>query len=52
MEFWDMTVLLTVPYFEMTLTPMEMMMLWFGLAGHATALQRGIRTWRVLSKRR
>lgn len=52
MEFWDMTVLLTVPYFEITLTPMELMMLWFGLAGHATALQRGVRTWRVLSKRR
>lgn len=51
MEFWDMTVLWTVPYFEITLTPMEMMMVWFGIAGHATALSRGRRTWRALSKR-
>ncbi|KYK27880.1 MAG: hypothetical protein AYK23_01995 [Candidatus Proteinoplasmatales archaeon SG8-5] len=51
-EFWDMTILFTVPFFDVTLTPMEIMMLWFGIAGHATAIQRAVRTWRVLSKRR
>lgn len=50
-EFWDKTMLFTVPYLDITLTPMEMMMLWFGLAGHATAVQRGVRTWRILTKR-
>jgi archaetidylinositol phosphate synthase len=51
MRFFDMTVLLTVPILDIPLTPIEIMMLWFGFAGHFTALQRGIRTWRVLSKR-
>lgn len=51
MEFFDMTVLFTVPFFEIPLTPIEIMMLVFGFVGHATALQRGVRTWRTLSKR-
>ena len=50
--FYEMTVLVTIPYFEIPLTPMEIMMLWFGIAGHATAIQRFSRTWRVLSRRR
>jgi len=49
--FFDLTILFTVPYFEIALTPIEIMMLWFGIAGHATAIQRFSRTWKVLSRR-
>jgi archaetidylinositol phosphate synthase len=52
--FWADPVIFTVPlpWMDMPLTPMEMMMLWFGLAGHFTAAQRALRTWRALSRRR
>lgn len=48
--FWENPILLTVPYLDISLTPMELMMLWFGLAGHFTAVQRALRTWKVLSR--
>jgi archaetidylinositol phosphate synthase len=53
-HFWTDPVVLTVPlpWMDIPLTPMEMMMLWFGLAGHFTAVQRAFRTWRALSRRR
>ncbi len=31
-------------------TPIEYAMIWFALAGHITALQRGVRTWKKLGK--
>ena len=49
--YFDKTVFMTVPVLGIPLTPMEMMMVWFGVAGHLTALQRAVRTWRALSKR-
>jgi archaetidylinositol phosphate synthase len=33
-------------------TPMEYAMIWFAVAGHLTAIQRGIRTWDRLGKMR
>lgn len=33
-------------------TPMEYAMIWFAIAGHVTAIQRGIRTWEKLGKKR
>ena len=50
--FYDQTILFTVPVLDIPLTPMEIMMLWFAIAGHATAVQRFVRTWKVLTKRR
>ncbi|ODS40672.1 MAG: hypothetical protein A7315_02330 [Candidatus Altiarchaeales archaeon WOR_SM1_79] len=32
-------------------TPMEYAMIWFAIAGHVTAVQRGIRTWKKLGKK-
>jgi len=31
-------------------TPIEYSMIWFAIAGHTTAIQRGIRTWKRLGK--
>ncbi len=31
-------------------TPMEYAMVWFAIAGHVTAIQRGVRTWNRLGK--
>lgn len=33
-------------------SPLEYAMIWFAIAGHVTAIQRGIRTWGSLGKRR
>ncbi|UCE37383.1 MAG: CDP-alcohol phosphatidyltransferase family protein [Thermoplasmata archaeon] len=33
-------------------TPMEYAMIWFAIAGHITAVQRGVRTWKLLGKAR
>ena len=49
--FWDTSVILTLPYLDYTLTPFDLLMAWFAVAGHFTALQRGCRVWRVLTVR-
>ncbi|MEE9152185.1 MAG: CDP-alcohol phosphatidyltransferase family protein [Thermoplasmata archaeon] len=33
-------------------TPIEYAMIWFAIAGHITAVQRGVRSWKKLGKRR
>lgn len=32
-------------------TPIEYAMIWFAIAGQTTAIQRGIKTWKILGKR-
>jgi len=49
--FWDTSVVWTLPYFGLELTPFDLLMAWFALAGHFTALQRGFRVWKVLTGR-
>jgi len=49
--FWDTEVLITLPYMDIALTPFDALMLWFAIAGHATAIQRGRRTWKALTHR-
>ena len=38
-----------ISIFNFHITIFEIIMLWFGIAGHATAIQRGLRTWKILS---
>ena len=49
--FWKTGVLFTLPYFGIPLTPFDIMLIWFAIAGHVTALQRGIRIWKELTAR-
>jgi archaetidylinositol phosphate synthase len=49
--FWNTSVIYTVPYLDIALTPFDILLGWFAIAGHFTALQRGRRIWRELSKR-
>ena len=49
--FWQTAELFTVPYLEVPLTLFDIMLIWFALAGHVTAIQRGRRTWKILTKR-
>jgi len=48
--FWQ-TSTVNLPYLGFGLTPFDLLLLWFAIAGHFTALQRGIRVWRVLTVR-
>ncbi len=50
--FWDASVVFTIPYIEFPLTPFDIMFIWFAIAGHYTALQRGVRVWRELTLRK
>ncbi|MDD4307335.1 MAG: CDP-alcohol phosphatidyltransferase family protein [Thermoplasmata archaeon] len=49
--FWDVSVVITLPWIELALTPFDILMAWFAIAGHFTALQRGRRIWRELTIR-
>lgn len=49
--FWNTSVVYTLPYFDIALTPFDLLLLWFALAGHITAIQRGRKIWRELTAR-
>lgn len=49
--FWNISVLVTLPYLEIPLTLFDIMFIWFAIAGHFTAMQRAIRVWRELTLR-
>lgn len=49
--FWETSTVFTLPYIDLALTPFDILMAWFAIAGHFTALQRGFRVWRVLTLR-
>lgn len=49
--FWNTSVVFTLPYIGFALTPFDMMFIWFAIAGHYTALQRGMRIWKELTLR-
>ena len=49
--FWDMTVVLTVPYLDVPLTLFDLMFIWFAFAGHFTAIQRGRSAWKILTEK-
>lgn len=49
--FWGAAELFTLPYFGVGLTVFDLMLIWFALAGHTTALQRGRKIWRELTPR-
>lgn len=49
--FWDVSVVFTVPWIDLALTPFDILLAWFAIAGHFTALQRGRRIWRELTIR-
>ena len=42
----------TLPYLDMALTPFDAMFIWFAVAGHATAIQRGCRIGKALTLRK
>jgi archaetidylinositol phosphate synthase len=48
---WQIDTLPTLPYLEISLTPFDIMLAWFAIAGHFTAIQRGRRTWKILTVR-
>lgn len=49
--FWNTSVVFTMPYIDIALTPFDILLAWFAIAGHFTALQRGRRIWRELTLR-
>ena len=49
--FWNTEIIFTVPYIDFGLTAFDAMLIWFAIAGHATAIQRGRRIWRELTLR-
>ncbi len=49
--FWGTSTVFTLPYIDLALTPFDILMAWFAIAGHFTALQRGFRVWRALTLR-
>ncbi|MDO9536711.1 MAG: CDP-alcohol phosphatidyltransferase family protein [Thermoplasmata archaeon] len=49
--FWQTNILFTLPYLNFDLTAFDIMLLWFAIAGHATAVQRGRRIWKALTLR-
>jgi len=49
--FWQTEILVTLPYLDIALTPFDIMLAWFAIAGHFTALQRGRRIWKELTIR-
>jgi archaetidylinositol phosphate synthase len=49
--FWGITELVTVPYLNIGLTAFDALLIWFAVAGHFTALQRGRKIWRELTLR-
>lgn len=49
--FWQTEILFTLPYLDIALTPFDIMLAWFAIAGHFTALQRGRRIWKELTLR-
>ncbi|MFO7619101.1 MAG: CDP-alcohol phosphatidyltransferase family protein [Thermoplasmata archaeon] len=50
--FWNTSVLVTLPYLDLPLTAFDFLLIWFAIAGHFTAIQRGVRIWRELTLRR
>ena len=48
---WNITDLFTVPYLDVPLTLFDLMLIWFAFAGHYTAIQRGRRTWTILTEK-
>ncbi len=48
-QYFDGPALVSV--FNIDLTLFDIMMIWFGIAGNLTAIQRGIRTWQGLSEK-
>ena len=51
-QYFDGPILISISQLSLELTLFDLMMLWFGLAGNLTAIQRASRTWKVLSKRK
>jgi archaetidylinositol phosphate synthase len=49
--FWNTETLVTLPYLDIALTPFDILLAWFAVAGHFTALQRGRRIWKELTLR-
>ncbi|MCK5309593.1 MAG: CDP-alcohol phosphatidyltransferase family protein [Thermoplasmata archaeon] len=48
---WNITDLFTIPYLDVSLTLFDLMLIWFAFAGHYTAIQRGRRTWTILTEK-
>ncbi|MCK4757541.1 MAG: CDP-alcohol phosphatidyltransferase family protein, partial [Thermoplasmata archaeon] len=46
-QFFDGPILLSISELTLDLTLFDIMMLWFGIAGNFTAIQRARRTWKV-----
>ena len=51
MYIWNIQTLFTVPYLDVPLTLFDLMLIWFAIAGHFTAIQRGRRTWKILTEK-
>jgi len=49
--FWNTDIIVTLPYLNLAVTPFDVLLLWFAIAGHFTAIQRGRRTWKELTAR-
>ena len=50
-DFWAITDLFTVPYLDVPVTLFDIMLIWFAIAGHYTAIQRGRSTWKILTEK-
>ncbi len=46
------SIVVTLPYIDLALTPFDIMFIWFALAGHVTAIQRGRNIWKELTVRK